>query len=44
MAIHRFGATSSPSCCNLTLKHVAEDHKTEYNVWYDDAVIDAVNM
>ena len=39
MKVHTFGATSSPSCCNFTLKHVAEEHKSEY----DDTVTDAVN-
>ena len=32
MAVHLFGAASSPSCANFALKRVAEDHKTEFDL------------
>ena len=32
MAVHLFGAASSPNCANFALKRVAEDHKTEFDL------------
>jgi hypothetical protein len=31
MLVHIFGATSSPTCANFSLRKVAEDHKNEYD-------------
>ena len=31
MLVHIFGATSSPTCANFSLKKVAEDHQDEFN-------------
>lgn len=30
MAVHLFGAASSPGCANLGLKHLAKQHRSEY--------------
>ena len=39
MAVHLFGATSSPSCANIALRQTAIDHGTEF----DKSVITTVN-
>lgn len=31
MRVHLFGATSSPSCANFTLRKCAQDHRKQFN-------------
>jgi hypothetical protein len=38
MTVHLFVATSSPSCCNFALQHIAKENIDEF----DTAVIDTV--
>ena len=38
MAVHLFGATSSPGCANYTLKHIADTYKDEYGKAASDFV------